>query len=88
MQTLKFKRISSGIYPVLFYINGYYYPVESETFQVLKNNASCPADEFFKQILDLLGHTAYLKEAMEDAIHHAGDPEALARSLQSEIQSL
>ena len=80
--------MSGGIYHNLFYVGDFYYPVEPDHIQQIKDQAQASPEAFLRLITEKLGYNAYLKKAIEKVIEKATDTQALAKTLQAELQSL
>ncbi len=88
MNPMHFAKSAGGAYPALFYIGQFYIPLQGDTLGEIKGRSGSPGPEFLAYLRDRLCANPYLRRMMDQALQEAGDREALARRLVTELRDL
>ena len=88
MKGLHFKKVEGGLYQFLFYVGDFFVPVEETLVQELKTHIHRPPEEFLKLIVEKLGYSSYLRNALQEVLNEANNPFDLAKTLVTDLQSL
>ncbi len=85
---IKFEKRHGAIYPAYCHVGEYAIALNPEMIQLLKSLTTLDTTPFYATLVQTIGSNRYLKEMVQEGIATGGDPNAMAKQLKKEIQSL